>query len=289
MREAIVVGVAQWLPSPGRPAANLATALGLATELARRGADLVVLPELWPCGYNPATLARDVAEAAEPIDGPRSLALADRARDLGVWLAAGSVPEAPSGADAAGPIYNTALLFDRRGRLRAWHRKAHLYSPTSEDKIFAAGDRLTTCQTGELGVVGLTVCFDGDFPEVGRALRDAGADLVIQPSAYEIEAADWWDRLYPAVALANGQWWVLANQCGANASGTLLGRSQVISPFGEVVAGARSVAAGQEPEAELLVVPVALRRSCRDAARSNGALWQLRRGGLRVHRFEGDD
>ncbi len=41
---------------------------------------------------------------------------------------------------------------------------------------------LTTCRTGELGVVGLTVCFDGDFPEVARALRLAGATLVLQPS-----------------------------------------------------------------------------------------------------------
>lgn len=272
--ETAVVGIAQWLPAPGRPAANLETATGLVTELARRGADLVVLPELWPCGYDVATLRRDATAAAEPLAGPRVAALATCARDLGIWLAAGSVPEAvPEAA-----VYNTALLFDRQGRLRAWHRKTHLYAPTGEDRIFAAGDRITTCRTGELGVVGLTVCFDGDFPETGRALRDAGATLVIQPSAYESAAATWWDVLYRAVALSNGQWWVLANQCGAG----MLGRSQVISPFGEVVAVAGV-------EAELMVTEVPLRRSWQMAAHANAALWQLRRSGLTVHEFGAEE
>ena len=70
------VGLAQWLPACGRPAENLADALGHVRELARRGADLVVLPELWPSGYDPQTLASDATEAAEPLDGPGGRELA---------------------------------------------------------------------------------------------------------------------------------------------------------------------------------------------------------------------
>lgn len=280
MRDDVVVGIAQWLPEPGRPRRNLATAIGLIEELARRGADLVVLPELWPCGYDVQSLPEDARQAAEPLLGTRSKALSRCARGLGIWLAAGSVPEQDGEA-----LHNTGLLYDRHGRLRAWHRKVHLYCPTGEDKIFTPGDRLTICRTDEFGVVGLSVCFDGDFPESSRALRLAGAAFVIQPSAYETAARDWWERLYPAAALSNGQWWVMANQCGANTSGTLLGLSQVLSPAGEVVARARDAADGESPPAELLVVPVPLRAGIARAEEANRVLWQLRRTDLAVREF----
>ena len=271
-----VVGIAQWLPYPGDPAGNLAAALELVAELGRRRCDLILLPELWPSGYSPKTLAGDVAASAEPVDGPRTAALAGAATAAGAWLAAGSVPER-DGAD----IYNTALLFGRDGELRTVHRKAHLYAPLGEDLVFAAGQRLTVCSTDDFGVLGLPVCFDGDFPETARALRLAGARVVVQASAYELEAESWWDRLYPARAMENGQWWVMSNQCGRTPSGTLLGGSQIISPLGRVVSRAVKVhelTGSAEPA--LLVADIALREELAEADQVNSALWECRRDEL---------
>jgi predicted amidohydrolase len=268
-----VVGIAQWLPRPGDPAGNLATALELIAELGRRRCDLIVLPELWPSGYSPQTLAGDVAVSAEPLDGPRTAALARAAVTAGAWLAAGSMPER-DGAD----VYNTAMLFGRDGDLRGVHRKAHLYAPLGEDRIFAAGQRLTVCPTGDFGPLGLPVCFDGDFPETARALRLAGARVVVQASAYEAEAEDWWDGLYPARALENGQWWVMSNQCGRTPSGALLGGSQVISPLGRVVSRAVKVHERAGPAGPaLLVAELALSEELAEADRLNSALWENRR------------
>jgi predicted amidohydrolase len=87
----------------------------------------------------------------------------------------------------------------------------------------------STVVTTELCLVGPAVCFDGDFPEA-RALRLAGADVVLLPSAYETAAAPWWDTLYPASALASGQWWIMANQHGDNGGLELLGGSQESGP-----------------------------------------------------------
>ena len=134
MLDLAVVGIAQWLPRPGDAAGNLAGALDLIAELGRRRCDLILLPELWPSGYSPKSLAEDVEGSAEPLDGPRTAALAHAAASAGAWLAAGSVPER-DGAD----IYNTAVLFGRDGELRGAHRKAHLYAPLGEDLIFTAG------------------------------------------------------------------------------------------------------------------------------------------------------
>ncbi|MDP9299673.1 MAG: carbon-nitrogen hydrolase family protein [Actinomycetota bacterium] len=269
MRDELTVGLAQWLPEPGAPDRNLSAALELVEHLAADGCDLITLPELWPCGYDPETLPADVADAAEPLDGPRTKLLAEAAGDLGVWLAAGSVPELDDGH-----VLNTSLLFSREGDLVGTHRKVHLYGP-AERQGFTAGDRLTTVATDELGVVGLCVCFDGDFPEVGRSMAALGARLVISPSAYPAADATWWDRLYPATAMLNAQWWVMTNQAGTNGDFTLLGASKVVSPLGDTVAEAPRAANGETAEPATLVTRIAFKG---ELERAEQELAELREG-----------
>src|SRR5580698_8139398 len=249
MKRDLQVGTAQWLSTPGGPKRNLQVALDMIDLAAARGVELLVLPELWPCGYDPATLAEDARQAAEPLDGPRSSRLAEAARAADMWLVAGSVPE--SGDDGA--LYNTALVFNPHGELVAWHRKAHLYPPTLEPSVFTAGDRLTTFDDPALGRVGLVINFDGDFPEVARTLALRGARLILAPAAYEVEGANAWDLLYPAIALTNSQWWVQANQAGSHSTSTLLGASRIVAPTGTVVAEASRAVPGSLSRAELLV------------------------------------
>ena len=272
MRERATVALVQWLPVPGRPEENLRRALDLVAQLGEKGCDLIVLPELWPSGFNWDTLKDDLAESAEPLNGARTDALAEAARRTGSWLAAGSVPELDGDR-----IFNTALLFSRDGELQAWHRKAHLYAPLGEDDALAAGDTITTVETDELGIVGLSVCFDGDFPETARAMANRGARVVVEPCAYEVAAESWWDRLYPANALVNGQWWFMANQCGSNPSGTLLGASRIISPAGEVVAEGRRARNGESPKEDVVIATVDLRSELERVDRDHSALWELRR------------
>jgi predicted amidohydrolase len=246
-------GIAQWLAAPGDHATNDRTAVDAIGALARRGCDLVVLPELWPCGYRAATLTEDVRAAAEPLDGPRTERLADAARAAAALVLAGTVPELAED----GACCNTALLFAPDGGLLAAHRKTHLYAPAGEERAVRAGDALTVADTA-VGRVGIATCFDGDFPETARALRRAGARVVLHPSAYEVEAAAWWDVLYPANALANGQWWLSANQCGDTGDGTMLGGSRIIAPDGTVVAEAPRATAGTTPPACELVCDIDL-------------------------------
>ena len=282
MRETLTIGLAQWLAEPGAPDVNLATALDLIGKLADDGAELVVLPELWPSGYEPTTLTKDAALAAQPLDGPRMQRLRDVARARKIWLAPGSMPE--PGLEG---IFNTAALVDPAGDIVATHRKAHLYGD-HERAAFIAGDRLTVVQTDDLGTVGLCVCYDGDFPESARAMRAAGARFVISPCAYEAQAAIWWDRLYPGHALANGQWWILVNQVGANDTITLLGASRVLSPFGEVLVEAPRAAVGERPGAATVLVQVALAAVSARADAELGDLWAERRPEIYATMTEAD-
>ncbi len=243
------MGVAQWLPIPGEPRQNLSVALGMIDNAATRGVELLVLPELWSCGYDPVSLADDARRAAEPRDGPLARQLADAARRHDLFLSAGSIPEI--GED--GLLYDTALVFSPRGELVAWHRKAHLYGGAREHTVFSPGHCLTSFDDPSLGRVGLVIGFDGDFPEVARALALRGARLILAPSACEVEAAAAWDLLQPALALTNSQWWVQANQGGSHGSSTLLGASRIIAPTGTVVAQAGDAVPGRTCGAELLV------------------------------------
>ncbi len=259
MKRDLQIGIAQWLATPGEARRNLQVALDMIDLAAARGVELLVLPELWPCGYEPATLAGDARRAAEPLDGYRSTRLAAAALAANMWLVAGSVPE--TGED--GVLYNTALVFDPTGELVACHRKAHLYPPTAEPSVFRPGDHLTTFHDPALGVVGLVVSFDGDFPEVARTLGLRGARLIVAPSACPVEGAPTCDVLYPALALANSQWWIQSNQCGAHTTTTLLGASKIVAPTGTVVAEATRAAPGCTHAPELLVQRIDLQLAYR--------------------------
>lgn len=93
-------------------------AVGLIRE--RSGSDLVVLPELWTTG---AFAFDQFGEHAEELRGPTFLALSEAARDAGVWLHGGSIPE----HDSEGRLYNTSLVFAPDGTLAASYRKIHRF------------------------------------------------------------------------------------------------------------------------------------------------------------------
>lgn len=182
------VGIAQWLPLPGEMDGNLRDALALIRDLGSRGCDLIVLPELWPSGFAWESPAEDVRAAADPRTGHRTTALAEAAQEVGGWLCAGTVPRLEEEE-----VFDTLPLFAPDGSLR----DTHLNEPLKEEQGLTPRDRVTTCNAGTLGSIGLSVCFDGDFPEVARSMRLRGADTVLQPSRYGLAAADWVGHAVP--------------------------------------------------------------------------------------------
>ena len=247
----LLVGVAQWLATPGEPRQNLSVALGMMDDAASRGVELLVLPELWSCGYDPETLAEDARRDAEPRDGPpQRRAWPRRPGATSMWLAAGSVPEL--GEDGAAVRHGARV--QPAGRARGVAPQGPSLSrrrPSRPCSPRATGSRRSTDPS--LGTVGLVVCFDGDFPEVARTLALRGARLILAPSPTRSRAPPAWDLLYPALALTNSQWWVQANQAGSHATSTLLGASRIVAPTGTVVAEASRAVPGSPSRAELLV------------------------------------
>lgn len=231
-----LVAAVQMLASEDK-AANLQDAERWVRQAAANGARVVVLPEvfIWRGQKN---LERS---CAEPIPGATSTAMAELARELGVYLLAGSILEAIPASDKA---YNTSLLFDPSGALLASYRKIHLFDvdlangdSLRESDTRAHGSEVVVAQT-PLGTLGLSICYDLRFPELYRGHADRGADLIFVPSAFTaFTGKAHWEALLRARAIENQVYIIAADQFGKSAKSVEChGHSMIVDPWGKIVA-----------------------------------------------------
>ncbi|MBO0870430.1 MAG: carbon-nitrogen hydrolase family protein [Micromonosporaceae bacterium] len=220
-------------------AANLATARDLLERAALAGADLAVLPEftdyLGPASGLPEP---------EGTDGKYATFFADAARDLGIWVHAGSFHET---GPEPGKYFNTSLVFDRAGGLAAAYRKIHLYDVEIPGRVsylesatVAPGDQEVALRVGG-ATVGLSICYDLRFPELYRRLAvHGGATVLVVPAAFMLHTGrDHWEVLLRARAIENQCYVVAAGQIGDHEPGrTCFGRSMIVDPWGTVLAQA---------------------------------------------------
>jgi len=222
--------------------ANLKTARTLLEQAAAAGADVAVLPEytdyLGPSATEPA---------AEPTDGAYGTFFASAARDLGMWVHAGSFHEVGPDPEHS---YNTSLVFDRDGALAAAYRKIHLYDVEIAGRVsyresarIAPGSDVVAVDVDGVRF-GLSTCYDLRFPELYRALAVAErAQVLVVPAAFMAHTGrDHWEVLLRARAIENQCYVVAAGQIGDHEpSRTCFGRSMVIDPWGTVLAQAPDV------------------------------------------------
>jgi predicted amidohydrolase len=234
------VALAQLDQAAGDVAGNLDRAATAVADAADRGADIVVLPELFTVGY---FAFDDYARVAEGLDGPTFARLADLAADHGVGLVAGSHVEALDASAAAGVdvpapegLANTCVFYDRDGVRRGVYRKHHLFGyGSAETELLTPGETLPTVEF-EGVTVGMTTCYDLRFPELYRRLADRGVTLVCVPSAWPYPRVEHWETLGRARAIENLTYVAATNGAADFDDGTLLGRSTLYDPWGTAVA-----------------------------------------------------
>ncbi|MFT4945208.1 MAG: putative amidohydrolase [Halovenus sp.] len=235
------LALAQMAVDPGKVRVNRDEAVTRVERASTRGADLVVLPELFTVGY----FAFDsYAREAEPLDGETLTALGAAAADHGVAVLAGSIVEDLSASAAAGfetpadeGYANTSVFLDRDGTRRSVYRKHHLFGyDSAEQELLTPGESLATVPF-EGFTVATTTCYDLRFPELYRRLVEAGATLVCVPSAWPYPRVEHWELLPRARAVENLLYVAAANGVGEFETASLLGRSAVYDPWGTQVAG----------------------------------------------------
>ncbi|MFD1684054.1 carbon-nitrogen family hydrolase [Halobellus litoreus] len=228
------------LPARNEPDANLEQAVSEVRAAAADGADLVVLPEMWPVGYFAFDAYRD---AAEPVPGPTTDRLAALADDLSIHLHGGSLVERDGDADGGdSDLYNTSVLFGPDGTLLDTYRKIHLFGYESkESELLTSGAEPCAVET-DLGTVGLTTCYDLRFPELYRSLVDRGVEILLVASAWPRERIDHWHLFARTRAVENQTFLVAANLVGSIDGVDLGGESVVVDPWGVERANAGTAA-----------------------------------------------
>ncbi len=219
--------------------ANLGRARALLEQAAREGARLAVLPENFAAMGRRDLVALGRAEAAG--EGPLLPWLRATARELGLWIVAGTLPLPPEGR-AEGKPCACSLLIDSDGRIAARYDKLHLFDVEVADSRgsyresddFAHGERLVLADT-PVGRLGLTVCYDLRFAELYGALRAAGAELISAPSAFTaVTGAAHWEVLVRARAIETQCYLLAANQGGVHPGPReTYGHSLIVDPWGQ--------------------------------------------------------
>jgi predicted amidohydrolase len=219
--------------------ANLREAESRIREAASRGAKVVALPEVFNWRGDKAEEKKN----AESISGRTADHMARLARELGLYLLAGSfleeIPEARK-------CYNTSLWFGPDGKLLARYRKIHLFDVNIERGVTAMesetrehGQEVVVAES-EFCRMGLTVCYDLRFPELYRALSGKGAQVIFVPSAFTALTGEaHWEPLLRARAIENQVYIIAPDQIGKNPkSFATYGNSMIVDPWGRILARA---------------------------------------------------
>ncbi|MBN92908.1 MAG: hydrolase, partial [Deltaproteobacteria bacterium] len=230
------VAVAQVCAGADR-GANLDQAASLVREAADLGAHTVCLPEMWPF-VGPD---EDKVAGAETLSGPSMSAMRELARTLGLWLFPGSFAEKSEVEDR---VFNCSPVINPEGAVVAVYRKIHLFDihmddgPTLlETDTVVPGDQAVVADACGL-TWGLTVCYDLRFPSLYKALRDAGAHVLLVPAAFTAHTGKaHWEVLLRARAIEQQCYVVAADQWGRhNPRRESHGQSMIVDPWGAVIA-----------------------------------------------------
>src|SRR5580765_296757 len=243
-------------------AENMRRATEKIRDAAKRGAQLICLPELFRSQYFCREENADLFELAEPVPGPTTEELGAVARDRGVVLIV-SVFE----RRAAGIYHNSCAVIDADGKYLGRYRKMHIPDdPLYYEKFyFTPGDLGFPNFDTKFGRIGIQICWDQWYPEGSRLTALKGAQVIFYPTSIgwhpkekaEFGAAqlDAWKTIQRAHAIANGTFAAVVNRVGyegdpaaGDAGLEFWGNSFVADPFGQVLSQA-----GSQKE-EILVV-----------------------------------
>ncbi len=219
------------------PEANEADLVAAIDEAARGGAAMLFTPEM--SGLLDRDRQRGAAHLRSEADDPVLAAVREAAARAGIWVHLGSL--ALERED--GRLANRGFVIDDSGAVRASYDKIHLFDvdlPTGESwresASYAPGERAVVVET-PAGPLGLSICYDLRFPDLFRALTDAGAKLIAIPAAFTVPTGQaHWHVLMRARAIEAGVFVIAAAQGGRHEDGReTYGHSLVVGPWGEIL------------------------------------------------------
>ncbi|AES73441.1 putative omega-amidase [Medicago truncatula] len=219
---------------------NIAHARTAIQDAAAKGAKLILLPEIWNSPYSNDSFpvyAEDIDAGGDA--SPSTAMLSELSSLLKITIVGGSIPER-----SGDRLYNTCCVFGTDGKLKAKHRKIHLFDIDIPGKItfiesltLTAGDTPTIVDT-EVGRIGIGICYDIRFPELAMIYAARGAHLLCYPGAFNMTTGPLhWELLQRARATDNQLYVATCSPARDTTGGYVAwGHSTLVGPFGEVLA-----------------------------------------------------
>ena len=226
--------------------ANLARAEDLVREAAAKGANVVLLQELFATPYFCPDQKQEHFALAQPAEGNATIArFAALAAELEVVLPVSFFERANNA------YFNSLAIVDADGSVLGLYRKSHIpQAPGYEEKFyFSPGDTGFRAWDTRYGTIGAGICWDQWFPECARAMALQGADILLYPTAIrsepnqpDLDSRDHWQRVMQGHAGANLVVLAASNRIGVeendSATMTFYGSSFIAGPTGEKAAEA---------------------------------------------------
>jgi N-carbamoylputrescine amidase len=225
---------------------NVAKAEEIVRRAASRGAQIIVLQELFETHYFCKDERKALFSLARPVDDHPTIArMQELAQSLKVVLPVSFFERANNA------YYNSMVMIDADGEIMGLYRKSHIPDGVGyEEKFyFNPGDTGFRVWDTMYGRIGAGICWDQWFPECARSMVLQGAEMLIYPTAIGSEpldpkysSADHWQRVMQGHAGANMVPLVASNRIGSeigeSCSLTFYGRSFIADPLGAIVAEA---------------------------------------------------
>ncbi len=217
----------------------------LEQKLSDRIADFVFLPEVWTVGWD----CESFPVSAETFADSKALNMLQRiAKKYSVNIIGGSVIEKKSD----GTLVNSCPVINRNGELVCTYEKNHLFSyyGCAEGSYITAGKNPIMVELDGVKL-GLTICYDIRFPEIYRAYRKAGADILINMAAWGANKKIPWDSMTTSRAVENQSYFVALTQTGELKDGANLGHSMILDYKGDILSEINKIEDGIYAEIDL--------------------------------------
>ena len=203
-------------------------------ECVKKGAEIVILPEIFNSPYDTAKFK----EFSEKKNGPTWSFLSNMAKFHKIILIGGSIPEIEDEK-----VYNTSFIFDINGEQIGCHRKMHLFDIDikngqyfKESDSLSPGNSICVFNT-KFCKIGVCICFDMRFPELSRLMVDKGAEIIVVPGAFNMTTGPaHWDLMFRQRAVDNQCYTIgVAPARNEKLSYISYANSIIVDPWGKVV------------------------------------------------------
>jgi predicted amidohydrolase len=219
------ISLAQFEILPGNPAANLEKVRAFAAAAHGAGSSLLLLPELWPTGFDVKRTVRFACRQNDEFVQELSAICCDAS------LAIGGSMLIRNGSH----IENTYMLMDSTGGICASYQKTHLFQQMGEDQFLTPGEAIQMTPTF-LGNIGMTICYDLRFPELYEIYARQGAGFIMMCAEWPVARIEQWKILIRARAIENRMFIAAVNCVGKWRDMSFGGHSALIAPDGTLMA-----------------------------------------------------